>query len=132
MENNKIKKRVKNEGLKRQEEQRKEETKNKILEAIEKLKKKKEIINFSRIAKESGISRNTLYTYSDFIGEYTTITVNKSNEVQELEHKVKELNQKNKTLSSENRDLRDSNNKLVEQIMSLKLYIENLEKKQKS
>ena len=30
-----------------------------------------------------------------------------------------------------NRDLKDSNNKLVEQIMSLKLYIENLEKKNK-
>jgi|GEM_PF-2994704 len=131
MENNKIKKRVKNEGLKRQEEQRKEETKNKILEAIEKLKKKKEKINFSRISKESGISRNTLYTYRDFIGEHTTITVNKSNEVQDLEHKVKELNLKNKTLSSENRDLKDSNNKLVEQVMSLKLYIQELESNKK-
>ncbi|AXH16491.1 hypothetical protein CP985_13455 [Malaciobacter mytili LMG 24559] len=127
MQNNKIKKRVKNEGLKRQEEQRKEDTKNKILEAIEKLKKKKEKINFSRISNESGISRNTLYTYRDFIGEHTTITVNKSNEVQELEHKIKELNQKNKVLSSENRDLKDSNSKLVEQIMALKEYIKTLE-----
>ena len=122
------KSRVKNEGLKKQEQERKELTQKKIIDAIERLKTKNAKINFSSIANEASVSRNTVYTYKELIENNTSVKVSKSNEVKELESKLAEERKKNKVLLQKNREASQANQKMFEQIEALRLYIEDLEK----
>ncbi|MGL5677983.1 MAG: DUF6262 family protein [Cellulosilyticaceae bacterium] len=48
-------------GIKAHAEQRNKETLEKVNRAIDKLKRKKQPINFETVAKESGVTRSTLY-----------------------------------------------------------------------
>lgn len=126
MENNK---RTKNEGLRKQEELRKAETTNKILAAISKLKLGGKKINFSTIAQEADVSRNTVYTYRALIEEKTSLKVVKSNEVIALQEKVKDLTVRNKQLRDDNQKLTTANQKLIEEMEAMKLFIKDLEGK---
>lgn len=122
-------KRTKNEGLKKQEELRKTETTNKILAAISKLKLGGKKINFSTIAEEANVSRNTVYTYRTLIEEKTSLKVVKSNEVIALQEKVKDLTVRNKQLRDDNQKLINANQKLIEEMEAMKLFIKDLESK---
>lgn len=126
MENNK---RTKNEGLKKQEELRKAETTNKILAAISRLKLGGKKINFSTIAEEANVSRNTVYTYRTLIEEKTSLKVVKSNEVIALQEKVKDLTVRNKQLRDDNQKLTIANQNLIEEMEVMKLFIKDLESK---
>jgi len=126
MENNK---RTKNEGLKKQEELRKAETTNKILAAISRLKLGGKKINFSTIAEEANVSRNTVYTYRTLIEEKTSLKVVKSNEVIALQEKVKDLTVRNKQLRDDNQKLTIANQNLIEEMEAMKLFIKDLESK---
>jgi len=116
-------KRIKNEDLKKQEELRKVETTNKILAAISKLKLGGKKINFSTIAEEANVSRNTVYTYRALIEEKTSLKVVKSNEVIALQEKVKDLMVRNKQLRDDNQKLINANQKLIEEMAAMKLFI---------
>jgi len=122
-------KRTKNEGLKKQEELRKTETTNKILAAISKLKLGGKKINFSTIAEEANVSRNTVYTYRTLIEEKTSLKVVKSNEVIALQEKVKDLTVRNKQLRDDNQKFITANQKLIEEMEAMKLFIKDLESK---
>ena len=52
------------------EKKSKEQTKKRIKDAIETLKNSLRKISITAIAKESGVSRPTLYIYKDFINEH--------------------------------------------------------------
>lgn len=62
--------RTKNKSLLEYEKKSKEQTKKRIIDAIETLKNSLRKISITAIAKESGVSRPTLYIYKDFINEH--------------------------------------------------------------
>lgn len=81
--------RTKNSALLEYEKNRKEQTRQKILEAIETLKNDFAKINISSISKVSGISRDTLYTYRELIDSHSTKTA-KDLTAKEIEELIKE------------------------------------------
>ncbi len=100
------------EQLKRLHEKRKQETKDKVEEAIKRLTKNARTINFNSVAKEAGVSKATLYNHP------------------ELKDRIDFLRNQQQNAFLDSRIKRDENNQNAV-IASLKRKIEKLEKKNK-
>ncbi|MFJ6414540.1 DUF6262 family protein [Terribacillus saccharophilus] len=111
------------EQLRRLHEKRKQETKDKVEEAIKRLTKSARAINFNSVAKEAGVSKATLYNHPelkeriDFLRNQqqnafldSRIKRNESNQnavIASLKRKIEKLEKKNKELEKENKQLHE-------------------------
>lgn len=120
-------KRTKNESLIKEEKQRIERTKEKIIDTIQKLKEKKKKISVTMIAKESGISRTTLYKYTELIVSHTNIKIETKEKESNQKDKIKSLKESNNKLKDKNNTLIKENDNLKKQLLTMKLYIDELE-----
>ncbi len=127
------------EGLKKYQEQKNQDTINKVIEVIEKLKRSKsKSINFKTIAEEAGVSKATLYNnpvlkerilslraiskgiQSESLQETTKNKLNQKDEkIKQLYEEVKKLKEQQRNLIVqlvEMEDLKEENRRLREQI----------------
>lgn len=114
------------EQLRQLHEKRKQETKDKVEEAIKRLTKSSKAINFNSVAKEAGVSKATLYNHSElkeridflrnqqqnaFVDSRIKRDENNQNAViASLKRKIEKLEKKNKELEQENKRLRENEN----------------------
>lgn len=94
-------------------EKRKQETKEKVEEAIKRLTKSSKAINFNSVAEEAGVSKATLYNHT------------------ELKERIDFLRNQQQNVFVDSRIKRDENNQNAV-IASLKRKIEKLEKRIKN
>lgn len=111
-------------ALKEYKIEQKAETTVKIKEAIEILRKSKEKISITKVAALSGISRANIYAnYKELFEDISPI----ESKIKSTERRI-ELKAKNNTiidLQEENKKLKDINNKLMDQMVALKLILES-------
>lgn len=104
--------------------EQKAETTKKIKEAIAILRSSKEKISITKVAVLSGISRANIYAnYKELFEDISPI----ESKIKSTKHRV-ELKEKNAVmdeLREENKRLRAINNKLMDQIVAMKLIISN-------
>jgi vacuolar-type H+-ATPase subunit H len=116
---------------------RKEKTKKKVDEAIQRLITNSKVINFNSVAKEAGVTKATLYNHSDireridflrnqqekeFVNSRIKRDENNQNAVIEsLKRRIEKLEKKNKELESENRRLREKEKEKLSDYF-LKIY----------
>lgn len=115
-----------------------EKTTKKVMEAIQKLKKKKIKISISAVAKEAAITRQTLYNRTDLkikIDEANALLNDQSksrkrfNKLGIQEERIKRLQEIITQLKEENIKLLDQNVFLTEDKMKLERKIADLEEK---
>lgn len=124
------------EQLRRLHEKRKQETKEKVEEAIKRLTKSSKAINFNSVAEEAGVSKATLYNHIElkerihflrnqqqnaFVDSRIKRDENNQNAViASLKRKIEKLEKKNKELEQENKRLRENENeKLTDYFMKI-------------
>lgn len=116
----------KNSALKEYKEKQKEEMSQKILEAVQELKDSGNKVSVSNIATLIGVSRANLYAnYKDIISNFSNVdTKNTINEqTQTLKVQSKDIDK----LRKENKELREINNKLMDQIVAMKVMLQSKE-----
>ncbi|ULO04766.1 transposase [Paenibacillus sp. 19GGS1-52] len=126
------------EQLRQLHEKRKQETKDKVEEAIKRLTKSSQAINFNSVAKEAGVSKATLYNHSElkeridflrnqqqnaFVDSRIKRDENNQNAViASLKRKIEKLEKNNKELEQENKRLHENENeKLTDYFINLSL-----------
>lgn len=111
-------------ALKEYKIEQKAETTEKIKEAIMMLRSSKEKVSITKVAALSGISRANIYAnYKELFEEIAPI----ESKIKSTERRI-EIKNKNNTiidLQEENKKLRDMNNKLMDQMVALKLMLSN-------
>ncbi|MCT1404011.1 DUF6262 family protein [Paenibacillus sp. p3-SID867] len=124
------------EQLRRLHEKRKQETKEKVEEAIRRLTKSSRVINFNSVAEEAGVSKATLYNHTElkeridflrnqqqnvFVDSRIKRDENNQNAViASLKRKIEKLEKKNNELEQENKRLREKENeKLTDYFMKI-------------
>ncbi|WP_096155388.1 DUF6262 family protein [Bacillus sp. FJAT-45066] len=111
------------EQIKQLHKQRKQKTKDKVEEAIKRLTKRANAINFNSVAKEAGVAKATLYNHIelkeriDFLRKQQEEAFVESNikrdennynaVVASLKRRIEKLEKKNKQLEKENKQLRE-------------------------
>jgi len=111
------------EQLRRLHEKRKQETKEKVEEAIKRLTKSSKAINFNSVAEEAGVSKATLYNHSEikerinflrnqqekaYVDSRIKRDENNQNAIiDSLKRRIEKLEKRNKELENENKQLRD-------------------------
>jgi hypothetical protein len=106
--------------LKAIHEKRKANTYQKIDEAIKRLLKANERINFNSVASEAGVSKATLYNNKDFRSRIETLR-NQQSQVPTPKQVKREMNESNKdaliaSLKRKNKKLQEENKQLREQL----------------
>lgn len=99
---------------------RKFDTYQKVNEAIKRLLKANEKINFNSVSSEANVSKATLYNNKDFRSRIETLR-NQQLQVPTLKQVKREMNESNKdaliaSLKRKNKKLEDENKKLREQL----------------
>ncbi|PER93732.1 transposase [Bacillus sp. AFS059628] len=99
---------------------RKADTYQKVNEAIKRLLKANEKINFNSVANEADVSKATLYNNKDFRSRIDTLR-NQQSQVPTLKQVKREMNESNKdaliaSLKRKNKKLEGENKKLREQL----------------
>ena len=112
------------EGLKKHAEKRKAKTAKKVDEAIKRLLKHKESVNFNRVSEEAGVSKSYLYNNKEVRQRIETLRkqqeevpsprqvkremtdASKDAVIAAKNKKINELKEENKKLKEENRKLR--------------------------
>ncbi|PEB22006.1 transposase [Bacillus toyonensis] len=99
---------------------RKADTYQKVNEAIKRLLKANEKINFNSVSSEANVSKATLYNNKDFRSRIETLR-NQQLQVPTLKQVKREMNDSNKdaliaSLKRKNKKLEDENKKLREQL----------------
>ncbi|WIG40122.1 DUF6262 family protein [Bacillus toyonensis] len=99
---------------------RKANTYQRVDEAIKRLIKANETINFNSVSKEAGVSKATLYNNKDFRSRIETLR-NQQSQVPTPKQVKREMNESNKdaliaSLKRKNKKLEDENKKLREQL----------------
>ncbi|MFJ8413328.1 DUF6262 family protein [Bacillus paramycoides] len=99
---------------------RKADTYQKVNEAIKRLLKANEKINFNSVSSEANVSKATLYNNKDFRSRIETLR-NQQLQVPTLKQVKREMNESNKdaliaSLKRKNKKLEDENKKLREQL----------------
>jgi len=111
-------------ALKEYKIEQKAETTEKIKEAIAILRASKEKISITKVAALSGISRANIYAnYKDLFEDISPI----ESKIKSTEHR-KEQKEKNALLDElreENKRLREINNKLMDQLVAMKLLVDS-------
>ncbi|MFD2614584.1 DUF6262 family protein [Paenibacillus gansuensis] len=117
-------------------EKRKQETKEKVEEAIKRLTRSTKAINFNSVAEEAGVSKATLYNHTElkeridflrnqqqhvFVDSRIKRDENNQNAViASLKRRIEKLQKKNKELEQENKRLREKDNeKLTDYFMNI-------------
>ncbi|MGG3522532.1 DUF6262 family protein [Bacillus pseudomycoides] len=108
------------EHLKAIHAKRKANTYQRVDEAIKRLIKANETINFNSVSKEAGVSKATLYNNKDFRSRIETLR-NQQSQVPTPKQVKREMNESNKdaliaSLKRKNKKLEDENKKLREQL----------------
>ncbi|MBY0134402.1 transposase [Bacillus cereus] len=108
------------EHLKAIHAKRKANTYQRVDEAIKRLIKANETINFNSVSKEAGVSKATLYNNKDFRSRIETLR-NQQSQVSTPKQVKREMNESNKdaliaSLKRKNKKLEDENKKLREQL----------------
>ncbi|PEZ05083.1 transposase [Bacillus sp. AFS018417] len=108
------------EHLKAIHAKRKANTYQRVDEAIKRLIKANETINFNSVSKEAGVSKATLYNNKDFRSRIETLR-NQQSQVPTPKQVKPEMNESNKdaliaSLKRKNKKLEDENKKLREQL----------------
>jgi cell division protein ZapA (FtsZ GTPase activity inhibitor) len=111
-------------ALKEYKIEQKAETTEKIKEAIAILRSSKEKISITKVATLSGISRANIYAnYKELFEDISPI----ESKIKSTEHR-KEQKEKNALLDElreENKRLREINNKLMDQLVAMKLLVDS-------
>ena len=122
--------------MKELHEKRKQESKDKVEEAIKRLTKSSKAINFNSVAEEAGVSKATLYNHPElkeridflrnqqqkaFVDSRIKRDENNQNAViASLKRRIEKLEKKNKELEQENKRLREKENeKLTDYFMKI-------------
>lgn len=108
------------EHLKQLHQERKEKTYIKVDEAIKRLVRANENINFNSVASEAGVAKATLYNHSDLRERIETLRQQQSQSLTQQQIKRK-MNDNNKealieSLKRKNKKLEEENKKLREQL----------------
>jgi cell division protein ZapA (FtsZ GTPase activity inhibitor) len=111
--------------------EQKAETTKKIKEAIAILRSSKEKISITKVASLSGISRANIYAnYKELFEEISPI----ESKIKSTEHRIeqKEKNAVMDELREENKQLREIKNKLMDEVVAMKLLLDkNINQREK-
>lgn len=110
----------KNSALKEYKEKQKEEMSQKILEAIQELKTSGDKVSVANIAILIGVSRANLYAnYKGMISDFSN--VDSKSTINEKSETIKMQSEDIDKLRKENRELKEANNKLMDQLVAMKM-----------
>ncbi len=111
-------------ALKQYKIEQKVETGQKIEDAIEKLRSSNDKISITKVAILSGVSRANIYAnYKELFEDIAPIESKISSTIHRTE--IKNKNNLVDDLKEENKRLRDINNKLMDQIVAMKMMLKN-------
>ena len=111
-------------ALKQYKIEQKVETGQKIEDAIEKLRSSNDKISITKVAILSGVSRaNNYANYKELFEDIAPIESKISSTIHRTE--IKNKNNLVDDLKEENKRLRDINNKLMDQIVAMKMMLKN-------
>ncbi len=109
-------------ALKQYKIEQKIETGQKIEDAIEKLRSSNDKISITKVAALSGVSRANIYAnYKELFEEIAPIESKISSTIHRTE--IKNKNNLVDDLKEENKRLRDINNKLMDQIVAMRMML---------
>ena len=118
---------AKGDSLKRYKAEQKEQTRKNIQETIKRLKlENNEKITVSKIAKEVGLTRSSLYAnYKDLL---TNITKESKTITKKMQSELSSKDSTIQKLKKENNELKKSNSLLMDQVVALKKMLNREEK----